>query len=290
MQLNDALAFCSWIPSVLNASNDDSPHGAGFLRDFTTHYMDPTEIYARFRQLATEFPNISQLITLPNKTNGYQRRAQANMNGGMMIGIAPPDAAAESQTVVLTSRAWGHDGGNDVTAEFRNPGVADSPLSVLVSGKDILVNLGTDATGAVSSTAAQVVAAINASAAAGALVVAQTFRGNAGAGIVQPRAKVNLSDFLDPSVTHGPYEYSLMRIGKKRDGSKVGVSCTASNTRASGLRHSPASRPPSSYSATTRSTGRRGGLSTTSTSSSCRCPTRTAHTTRSTTSTCSGAT
>jgi hypothetical protein len=199
------------------------PHGAGFLRDFTTHYMDPTEIYARFRQLATEFPNISQLITLPNKTNGYQRRAQANMNGGMMIGIAPPDAAAESQTVVLTSRAWGHEGGNDVTAEFRNPGVADSPLSVVVSGKDILVNLGTDATGAVSSTAAQVVEAINSSAAASQVVVALTYRGNAGAGIVQPRARVNLSDFLDPSVPHGPYEYSLIRIGKKRDGSKVGV-------------------------------------------------------------------
>jgi len=198
------------------------PHSARFLSDFTTHYMDPTEIYARFRQLAREFPNISRLIPLPYETNGYQRRAQANMNGAMEIGDEP-DEAAENQTVVLTSRAWGHEGGNDVTAEFRNPGAANAPLSVLVTGKDILVNLGTDANGAVSSTAAQVAAAINASAAANELVVAQTFRGNAGDGIVQPRAKVNLSDFLDPNVTHGPFKYSLMRIGKRRGGSKVGV-------------------------------------------------------------------
>jgi hypothetical protein len=199
------------------------PHSAGFLSDFTTHYMDPTEIYGRFRELAAEFPNISELITLPNKTNGYQRKAQANLSGGLQPGNAPSGAAAQSQTVVLTSRAWGHEGGNDITAEFRNPGAPSSPLLVSVTGKDIVVSLGTDATGALSSTAAQVVQAINANAAANALAVALTYRGNAGAGIVQPRARVNLSDFLDPSVPHGPFEYSVMRIGKKRDGSRVGV-------------------------------------------------------------------
>src|SRR5215218_10164158 len=204
------------------------PMGSGFMRDFTTRYMDPTEVYARFRQLAAEFPNISELITLPNKTNGYQRRAQANMNGGMPIGNEPDeDNGEESQTVVLTSRAWGHEGGNDITAEFRAPSAANSPLSVVVTGKDILVNLATDATGAPASTAAQVVEAINSNPDASALVVALTYRGDAGTGIVQSRSKVNLSDFLStPTNAHvprGPFEYSVMRIGKKRDGSKVGV-------------------------------------------------------------------
>jgi Zinc carboxypeptidase/Chitobiase/beta-hexosaminidase C-terminal domain len=202
------------------------PMGPRFLKDFTTHYMDPTEVYNRFAELADEFPNISRLITLPHSTNGYQRRAQANMSGGMPIGEAPPEAA-QSQTVVLTSRAWGHEGGNDITAEFRNPGVPDSPLSVSVTGTDILVSLGTDATGAVSSTAAQVVAAINASAAANELVVALTYRGNAGDGVVQPRAKINLSDFLTTAtnahVDRGPFEYSVMRIGKRSKKPKVGV-------------------------------------------------------------------
>jgi hypothetical protein len=203
------------------------PMGEGYLKDFTTHYMDPTEVYARFHELAAEFPNISELITLPNKTNGYQRKAQANMSGGLQIGNAPSGGTAQSQTVVLTSRAWGHEGGNDITAEFRNPGTPSSPLSVSVTGKDILVSLATDAAGAPSSTAAQVVQAVNADAAASALLVAVTYRGNAGAGIVQPRAKANLSDFLttptNANVPRGPFEYSVMRIGKKRDGSKVGV-------------------------------------------------------------------
>ena len=203
------------------------PMASGFLKDFTTRYLDPTEVYARFGQLAAEFPNISELIPLPNKTNGYQRRAQATMAGTTPPGNSPQGATAQSQAVILTSRAWGHEGGNDVTAEFRNPLAASSPLSVAVSGNDILVSLGTDGAGVLTSTAAQVIAAINASPAASALVVALTYRGNTGSGIVQPRAKVNLSDFLTTAtnahVQRGPFSYSVMRIGKVRDGSKVGV-------------------------------------------------------------------
>ena len=49
----------------------------------------------------------------------------------------------------------------------------------------------------------------------------------AGSGIVQPRARVMLSDFLTTSmnghVQRGPFEYKVMRIGKRRDGSKAGV-------------------------------------------------------------------
>jgi hypothetical protein len=203
------------------------PMGSGFIRDFTTRYLDPTEVYARFAELQAEFPNISELIALPYKTNGYQRRAQATMAGTTPPGNSPPGATAQSQAVVLTSRAWGHEGGNDITAEFLNPGVPNSPLSVQVTGKDIVVNLGTDAAGALSSTAAQVVSAINGSPGASMLVVALTYRGNAGAGIVQPRVKVNLSDFLTTAtnahVPRGPFQYYVMRIGKVRDGSRVGV-------------------------------------------------------------------
>jgi Zinc carboxypeptidase/Chitobiase/beta-hexosaminidase C-terminal domain len=197
-----------------------------FLKDFTTRYLDPTEVYARIGELAAEFPNISELVPLPNKTNGYQRRAQATMAGTTPPGFTPP-TAAQAGAVVLTSRAWGHEGGNDLTAQFRNPGVASSALSVSMVGNDLVVDLGTDGTGAPSSTAAQVVAAINASPAASAKLVALTFRGNAGAGIVQPRTQVSLSDFLttetNAHVPRGPFSYSVLRIGKNRDGSKVGV-------------------------------------------------------------------
>jgi hypothetical protein len=203
------------------------PMADTFQRDFTTHYMDPEEVYAKLGELAAEFPDLSELITLPNKTNGYQRRAQATMAGSTGPGSTPAGAVAQSQAVVLTSRAWGHEGGNDISAEFRNPGAPNSPLTVQVTGKAIVVTLATDAGGALASTAAQVVQAINASPAASALVVALTFRGNAGAGIVQPRFTVNLSDFLEEgssaNVPRGPFQYSVLRIGKHRDGKRVGV-------------------------------------------------------------------
>src|ERR687896_2467501 len=202
-------------------------------KGFTTRYMDPTEVYARFRQLASEFPNISQLIPLPYKTNGYQRKAQATMAGGTVSGSTPP-TALQSGAVVLTSRAWGHEGGNAITAEFRKPTVPNSPLAVMVTGNDIVVDLATDGSGALTSTGAQVVAAINASPDASRLVVANPFTRVTpnqgivpGTGIVQARARVNLSDFLTTAtnghVQRGPFEYSAMRIGKRRDGSKVGV-------------------------------------------------------------------
>ncbi len=88
------------------------PHADGYLSDFTTRYMDPTEVYQRFDELAAEFSNIAEMVPLPYPTNGYQRRAQANMAGSPTGGTptAPGSAPPGSQTgatVVLTSRAWG---------------------------------------------------------------------------------------------------------------------------------------------------------------------------------------
>ena len=123
------------------------PMADGFITDFSTRYMDPTEIYAAFEDLADEFPNLAELITLPNKTNGYQRRAQATMAGATGSGSTPP-TALQAGAVILTSRAWGHEGGNDISAEFRNPGAPNSPLTVTRTGNDIVVLLATDSTGA----------------------------------------------------------------------------------------------------------------------------------------------
>jgi hypothetical protein len=201
------------------------PMHENFISDFHTRYMDPTEIYARFQQLEDEFPNLAELITLPHKTNGYQRHAQATMAAGSQPGSTPP-AALQASAVVLTSRAWGHEGGNDISAEFRNPNAPSSPLTVTRTGNHVDVLLATNSTGALTSTGQQVVAAINASPASE-LLVANVFTrvSNAnppivpGSGIVQPRARVNLSDFLTTStnahVKRGPFEYSVMRIATK---------------------------------------------------------------------------
>src|SRR5688572_9293704 len=96
------------------------PPMGNFLRDFTTRYMDPTEVYGKLGELAAEFPNLATLVDLPYETNGYQRRAQATMAGANPPGNTVP-TAAQGGAVVLTSRMWGHEGGNDITAEFRTP-------------------------------------------------------------------------------------------------------------------------------------------------------------------------
>ncbi len=207
------------------------PAVPGYLSDFTTRYMDPTEVRNRILELADDYSNLAEIVQLPFKTNGYQRKAQAIMAGSTTPGGTPtapgssPPGSQTGATVVLTARAWGHEGGNLITAEFLNPGVANAPLMVGMIGNDLSVSLATDAAGALSSTAAQVVAAINAHVGANAKLVALTYRGNAGAGIVQARPKVNLSDFLNapPHVQRGQYQPIVLRIGKRRDGKNTGV-------------------------------------------------------------------
>ena len=198
------------------------PLADGYQKGFFTHYMDPVENKQRINDLAAEFPDLAEIINLPYLTNGYQRKAMAIMSGTTGIGSQPPSAQRPG-AVVLFAHAWGHEGGNDIQAEFHNPGVTSSPLSVSVTGSRITVSLGTDGAGALASTAAQVVAAINANPDASALVTAYTWAGDAGAGIVQPRLLVNLSDFLNAPYPRGPIQNQMIRIGKHRDGSKIGV-------------------------------------------------------------------
>jgi hypothetical protein len=178
-----------------------------FQKDFITKYMDPTEIYNRMDSLVTQFPDLIQSVNLPEKTGGYGRPAMGMM-AGTTAGNGTPSTALTPGAVYLTSKARGDLGGNNITAEFKNPGANDAPLSITVTDgtwrvhdpedansadgiaeiarpvKDIVVNLATSSTGAITSTAAQVVAAINADPAASALVSAMTYLNSAGTGVV----------------------------------------------------------------------------------------------------------
>ena len=60
--------------------------------------------------------------------------------------------------------------GNEVSVKLRDPQANDAALSVTVNGKAIVVNLATNATGVITSTATAVKAAIDAKAEAAALV------------------------------------------------------------------------------------------------------------------------
>ncbi|MBC6460698.1 M14 family zinc carboxypeptidase [Actinomadura sp. HBU206391] len=187
-----------------------SPH---YVSDFVDHYMDPTELYGRIGSLARQFPKLTQLIDLPNKTNGYRRAAQAQFG------------TAAASTLYASSKAYGSAGGNDVSVALTDPGAPSAPLTVQVSGKAVVVKLATDASGAVTSTAAQVVSALNGDAGAAALLTANTYRGNAGAGVVAAAPATALTDNLRApgTVSRAPFTMQALRIGKKRDGSKPGV-------------------------------------------------------------------
>lgn len=93
----------------------------------------------------------------------------------------------------VTAKADGT-AGNAVRIALINPSVANAVLSVAVSGNDITVNLGNGATaGTINSTALQVRDAINASAAAAALVTASLPGTSNGSGIVTAAAMASLT-------------------------------------------------------------------------------------------------
>jgi hypothetical protein len=236
----DTLAVKEWV-------GPNPPKPTAPLTGFVTHYNDSQEAYKKVRDLAAEFPTISEAVKLPEKTAGYQRRAQTMLGYTNATGNGPtatvgyvrfdannlplagstPTTAQQASTVVLTSRKFGHLGGNSLTAQIVAPatGAADQPLSVSLTGNAIRINPATDASGAITSTAAQVVAALNANPAISNVVLAETFRTNAGAGVVQPGAVSALSDLLraPASFPRGPQDQYMLRIGKTRDGAKVGV-------------------------------------------------------------------
>ncbi|SOC52281.1 M14 family metallopeptidase [Ornithinimicrobium cerasi] len=196
-----------WLPL-----EGDDVYGGNYETDFITSYLTPTELYDRVHALQAEFPGISEIVELPNKTNGYRRLAQAVLGTG------------SSSRVAIDSKAWGHEGGNDVTVALTNPGVANSPLTVSVTGSAIAVSLATGAAGELTSTAAEVVAAVNANPGASALVTAYTYRNNAGAGVVAAASAALTDDLSAPdSVSRDPHPVYALRIGKHRDGSRTGV-------------------------------------------------------------------
>ncbi len=69
--------------------HDLPPHVAGFKTEFFTHYQDPTETRADLDALAARYPELVDVINMPEKTSGYQRKSQAIMSGADPIGSAP---------------------------------------------------------------------------------------------------------------------------------------------------------------------------------------------------------
>jgi hypothetical protein len=182
---------------------------SGYQKDFIDAYMTPTDISARIKRLARQYPQLVDVINLPNKTQGYRRTAVAY--------LGDPATAA----IVVESVKFGDQGMNGVQVRTVNPGAANRPLSAAYRDRVLTVRLATDAAGAVISTTDQVAAFISAR-------YPQRFRAfveQGSAGLVMPVAgPARLDDGLaGAEVPKKPWTVQALRIGKVRDGSKPGV-------------------------------------------------------------------
>ena len=98
--------------------------------------------------------------------------------------------------------------GNSISFAALDPGGSFFPLTTILTGTEITLGLATDAGGAVVTTAAQAVAALNANVAISSLVTA-TLIGN-GSEIVGPFPRTNLSG---GAVTTAPEPAGLLLFG-----------------------------------------------------------------------------
>lgn len=92
-------------------------------------------------------------------------------------------------------------GDSEITVSLSDPAGNDQALGVTVVGTDIDVSLATDGSGTLTSTAAEVLAAVNADAAAAALVAVSHTGASTGAGVVAAVAQTDLTggSVVDPS-------------------------------------------------------------------------------------------
>lgn len=84
--------------------------------------------------------------------------------------------------------------GNLVAVVLQDPGAGNQPLSVSVSGSVVTVSLATDAGGAITSTAQDVIGAVNGHAVASVLVQAANEGASDGTGVVAAVAETHLAD------------------------------------------------------------------------------------------------
>ncbi|BCY08450.1 M14 family zinc carboxypeptidase [Actinoplanes sp. L3-i22] len=185
------------------------PTPAGYQKDFVAAYMTPTDIAARIKRLARQYPKLVDVLNLPNKTQGYRRTAVAY--------LGDPNAAA----VVVESVKFGDQGWNGVQVRTVDPGAVNRPLAASYADRVLTVRLATDNAGKTISTTDDVAAFIIAK-------YPQKFRATVeagSAGLPMPVvAPVRLDDGLKGTeVSKKPWTVQALRIGKVRDGSKIGV-------------------------------------------------------------------
>ncbi len=186
------------------------PLPRGYQRDFIDAYLTPVDIRARIGRLARQYPDLVEVINLPNPTEGYRRTASGY--------LGDPAVAA----IIIETVKYGNQGMNGVQVRSVDPGAPNRPLSASYSGQVLTISLRTDATGAVVSTTDEVAAFVTAR-------YRQTFRAyveSGSTGLVMPVAGPSTLDdglHAPSTVPRAPWTVQALRIGLHRDGSRIGV-------------------------------------------------------------------
>jgi hypothetical protein len=115
-------------------------------------------------------------------------------------GTLTSDSAPSDSDLVWTAKSR-HIGTDKISITMVAPAAPSAALGVVVTGRDIVVNLATSTASAVVSTATQVKAAVDGSAAAAALV--SVALETVGAGVVSAKAKATLDGQKSISVVMG---------------------------------------------------------------------------------------
>lgn len=180
----------------------------GYQQDFIDQYMTPSEIDERIDRLVAQYPDLVDVVELPNESLGYRRPAMAL--------VGDPATAA----LAVESVAYGTDGMNGTEVVVADPGEPSQGLTGVYEDGTLTLSLATDAEGAVTSTVDEVAAYINET-------FEETFRANAvtdGAATMTVVESVTLDDGLDAShLNPEGRTMRMMRIGEHRDGSRPGV-------------------------------------------------------------------
>lgn len=150
-----------------------------------------------------------------------------------IVGTAP-DAQAVEQASLNTGTVAANNAltftavllgalGNGITVTLKDPKANSAALAVAVNGTDITVNLATSAAGAITSTAAQILAAIAASTEASALVTAANTGASTGAGAVAATPRTALAGGQDEAF---PLNTPVLIAGSAAQAAKLGVTGT----------------------------------------------------------------
>jgi flagellar hook protein FlgE len=134
--------------------------------------------------------SVTGAISPPNASTDISTTLNLDAGATFVEATLTVDCAAANSDVTYTAVNGGI-AGNDITIAYVDPGAASQALSIGVVGDAITVTLATDGASAITSTAAEIAAAIAADTDAAALVTATAE--STGAGVVTAKAAANLA-------------------------------------------------------------------------------------------------